>query len=115
MGELQMDWLRSEDLKEEKNVTAPSHHDSRYRTLVLGVGDKARRNIKTCTDYIDNVSPRVLLIDRQPQMSWFEKSRTRKKKRTTTMAKKTMTTTVTVTRSEEWNNVPGPLLARSGQ
>ena len=23
MGELQMDWLRSEDLKEEKNVTAP--------------------------------------------------------------------------------------------
>jgi hypothetical protein len=22
-GELQMDWLRSEDLKEEKNVTAP--------------------------------------------------------------------------------------------
>jgi hypothetical protein len=22
MGELQMDWLRSEDLKEEKNVTA---------------------------------------------------------------------------------------------
>ena len=24
MGELQMDWLRSEDLKEEKNVTAPT-------------------------------------------------------------------------------------------
>jgi hypothetical protein len=24
VGELQMDWLRSEDLKEEKNVTAPS-------------------------------------------------------------------------------------------
>ena len=24
MGELQMDWLRSEDLKEEKNVTAPN-------------------------------------------------------------------------------------------
>jgi hypothetical protein len=23
MGELQMDWLRSEDLKEEKNVTTP--------------------------------------------------------------------------------------------
>jgi hypothetical protein len=23
VGELQMDWLRSEDLKEEKNVTAP--------------------------------------------------------------------------------------------
>ena len=23
MGELQIDWLRSEDLKEEKNVTAP--------------------------------------------------------------------------------------------
>jgi hypothetical protein len=23
MGKLQMDWLRSEDLKEEKNVTAP--------------------------------------------------------------------------------------------
>jgi hypothetical protein len=23
MGELQMDWLRSEDLKEEKDVTAP--------------------------------------------------------------------------------------------
>ena len=24
VGELQMDWLRSEDLKEEKNVTAPT-------------------------------------------------------------------------------------------
>jgi hypothetical protein len=24
MGELQMDWLRSEDLKEEKNVTTPT-------------------------------------------------------------------------------------------
>ena len=24
LGELQMDWLRSEDLREEKNVTAPS-------------------------------------------------------------------------------------------
>jgi hypothetical protein len=24
MGELQMDWLRSEDLKEEKDVTAPT-------------------------------------------------------------------------------------------
>jgi hypothetical protein len=23
VGKLQMDWLRSEDLKEEKNVTAP--------------------------------------------------------------------------------------------
>jgi hypothetical protein len=23
MGKLQMDWLRSEDLKEEKNVTTP--------------------------------------------------------------------------------------------
>jgi hypothetical protein len=24
IGELQMDWLRSEDLKEEKNVTTPT-------------------------------------------------------------------------------------------
>jgi hypothetical protein len=24
MGELQMDWLRSEDLKEEENVTTPT-------------------------------------------------------------------------------------------
>jgi hypothetical protein len=24
VGELQMDWLRSEDLKEEKDVTAPT-------------------------------------------------------------------------------------------
>jgi hypothetical protein len=46
MGELQMDWLRSEDLKEEKNVTAPSCHDSRYGTLVLGIADNARSNIE---------------------------------------------------------------------
>ena len=35
MGELQMDWLRSEDLKEEKNVTAPSCHDSTYGLVAL--------------------------------------------------------------------------------
>jgi hypothetical protein len=31
MRELQMDWLRSEDLKEEKNVTAPT-------TMIAGSG-----------------------------------------------------------------------------
>ena len=31
MGKLQMDWLRSEDLKEEKNVTAPI-------TIIAGAG-----------------------------------------------------------------------------
>ena len=31
VGELQMDWLRSEDLKEEKNVTAPI-------TMIAGEG-----------------------------------------------------------------------------
>jgi len=46
MGELQMDWLRSEDLKEEKNVTAPSCHDSTYGPVsYFGVADRARRNI----------------------------------------------------------------------
>ncbi len=33
--ELQMDWLRSEDLKEEKNVTTPTQHDSRYGPFAL--------------------------------------------------------------------------------
>jgi hypothetical protein len=28
VGELQMDWLRSEDLKEEKNLTAPNNYYS---------------------------------------------------------------------------------------
>ena len=44
-----MDWLRSEDLKEEKNVTAPNCHDSRFGTLVLGIADNAdnaRSNIE---------------------------------------------------------------------
>jgi hypothetical protein len=49
MGKLQMDWLRSEDLKEEKNVTTPNCHDSRFGTLVLGIADNAdnaRSNIE---------------------------------------------------------------------
>ena len=46
IGELQMDWLRSEDLKEEKNVTAPNCHNSRYGPLVFGVVCGARRNIE---------------------------------------------------------------------
>jgi len=33
VGELQMDWLRSEDLKEEKDVTAPNF-------IVAGAGDQ---------------------------------------------------------------------------
>ena len=41
-----MDWLRSEDLKEEKNVTTPNCHDSRFGTLVLGIADNARSNIE---------------------------------------------------------------------
>jgi hypothetical protein len=32
MGELQMNWLRSEDLKEEKNVIAP---DTNYSRLIV--------------------------------------------------------------------------------
>jgi hypothetical protein len=36
MGELQMDWLRSEDLKEEKNVTAPVSIIA-VKALYLGV------------------------------------------------------------------------------
>jgi hypothetical protein len=33
VGELQMDWLRSEDLKEEKDVTAPT-------SIVAGTSDQ---------------------------------------------------------------------------
>jgi hypothetical protein len=35
--ELQMDWLRSEDLKEEKDVTAPSSHYSRTGAIDVGL------------------------------------------------------------------------------
>lgn len=36
MGELQMDWLRSEDLKEEKNVTAPMLIVARPPAIAFG-------------------------------------------------------------------------------
>jgi len=48
MRELQMNWLRSEDLKEEKNVTAPV---TMIAGVVLGRCWKvARRRIGTCAD-----------------------------------------------------------------
>jgi len=50
MGELQMDWLRSEDLKEEKNVTAPNCHDSTYGAVALRVSDVRGVTLEICEE-----------------------------------------------------------------
>jgi hypothetical protein len=43
VGELQMDWLRSEDLKEEKVETTPWHYNTPTRNIM---GTRGKRKTK---------------------------------------------------------------------
>ena len=64
MGELQMDWLRSEDLKEEENVTTPATIIAGEGLLHFGVARRLRRTMGTCADYIFPVPPQIFLMPR---------------------------------------------------
>ena len=64
VGELQMDWLRSEDLKEEKSVTAST-------TIIAAPPlwrrqEAGRPSMGTLADYIYTIPPPMLLIVRRP-------------------------------------------------
>jgi hypothetical protein len=56
MGELQMDWLRSEDLKEEKNVTTPLAIIANERRLHFSV---ARMLAATLSERGTFLAPRI--------------------------------------------------------
>ena len=76
-----MDWLRSEDLKEEKNVTAPKRYYSSPCTLSLPSGGVP------CMQWPQNFDP-VLSDHSVAADILFEKSQTTKKRKKRNMTER---------------------------